>query len=67
MKQLDYGKAYRYAHDEPNAYAAGEHYLPDGMASPGFYRPVERGLEIRIAAKLRELEELNRQAREKLE
>ena len=67
MKQLDYGKAYRYAHDEPNAYAAGESYLPDGMASPGFYRPVERGLEIRIAAKLRELEELNRQAREKLE
>lgn len=67
MKQLDYGKAYRYAHDEPGGFAAGEHYLPDGMANPGFYRPVERGLEIKIAAKLRELEELNRRAREKLE
>ena len=52
MKQLDYGKAYRYAHDEPNAYAAGESYLPDGMSRPGWYRPVPRGLEIRIADKL---------------
>ena len=52
MKQLDYGKAYRYAHDEPNAYAAGESYLPDGMNRPGWYRPVPRGLEIRIADKL---------------
>jgi putative ATPase len=52
MKDLDYGKGYRYAHDEPGGFAAGERYLPDGMAPPGFYRPVERGLEIRIADKL---------------
>ena len=65
--QQSHGKAYRYAHDEAGGFAAGESYLPDGMVHPGFYRPVERGLEIRIAVKLRELEELNRQAREKLE
>jgi putative ATPase len=59
MKQLDYGKGYRYAHDEEQGFAAGERYLPDGMAEPGFYRPVERGLEIRIAEKLRELRRLN--------
>ncbi len=52
MKQLDYGRGDRYAHDEPNAYAAGESYLPDGMSRPGWYRPVPRGLEIRIADKL---------------
>ena len=62
MKQLDYGKGYRYAHDEEGGFAAGERYLPDGMASPGFYRPVERGLEIRIAEKLRRLRELDRQS-----
>jgi putative ATPase len=61
MKQLDYGKGYRYAHDEPDGFAAGENYLPEGMAEPGFYRPVERGLEIRIADKLRELKKLNHQ------
>jgi len=61
MKQLDYGKGYRYAHDEADAFAAGENYLPDGMTEPGFYRPVERGLEIRIADKLRELKKLNNQ------
>ena len=60
MKELDYGKGYRYAHDEEGGFAAGERYLPDGMAAPGFYRPVERGLEIRIAEKLRQLRELNR-------
>lgn len=59
MKQLDYGKGYRYAHDEADGFAAGENYLPEGMAEPGFYRPVERGLEIRIADKLRELKKLN--------
>ncbi|WP_114973869.1 replication-associated recombination protein A [Rhodoferax ferrireducens] len=59
MKELDYGKGYRYAHDEAGGFAAGERYLPDGMASPGFYRPVERGLEIRIADKLRTLKKLN--------
>lgn len=61
MKELDYGKGYRYAHDEDGAFAAGENYLPEGMAAPGFYRPVERGLEIRIADKLRELKSLNDQ------
>ena len=55
MKELDYGKGYRYAHDEEGGFAAGETYLPEGMAEPGFYRPVERGLEIKIAQKLRDL------------
>jgi putative ATPase len=59
MKELDYGKGYRYAHDEEGGFAAGERYLPDGMAAPNFYRPVERGLEIRIAEKLRQLRALN--------
>ncbi len=59
MKDLDYGKGYRYAHDEEGGFAAGESYLPDGMTTPGFYRPVERGLEIRIAEKLRQLRQLN--------
>ena len=59
MKDLDYGKGYRYAHDEEGGFAAGESYLPDGMAAPGFYRPVERGLEIRIAEKMRELQRRN--------
>ena len=59
MKELDYGKGYRYAHDEEGGFAAGETYLPDGMTTPGFYRPVERGLEIRIAEKLRQLRQLN--------
>jgi putative ATPase len=61
MKELDHGKGYRYAHDEAGGFAAGENYLPDGMDAPGFYRPVERGLEIRIADKLRELKKLNNQ------
>jgi putative ATPase len=61
MKELDYGKGYRYAHDEAHGVAAGESYLPEGMAEPGFYQPVERGLEIRIADKLRELRKLNNQ------
>ena len=55
MKQLDCGKGYRYAHDEAGGFAAGENYLPEGMPEPGFYQPVERGLEIKIAQKLREL------------
>jgi putative ATPase len=59
MKQLDYGKGYRYAHDEEGGFAAGENYLPEGMEAPGFYQPVERGLEIKIAQKLRELRERN--------
>lgn len=55
MKELGYGHAYRYAHDEPNAYAAGETYLPDGMDEPGWYQPVPRGLEIKIGDKLNQL------------
>lgn len=52
MKQLDYGKNYRYAHDEPDAYAAGEKYFPDGMQPRTYYRPVPRGLEIKIGEAL---------------
>ncbi|MDM0043485.1 replication-associated recombination protein A [Variovorax dokdonensis] len=62
MKQLDYGKGYRYAHDEEGGFAAGENYLPEGMEPPGFYQPVDRGLELRIAEKLRELRRLNDEA-----
>ena len=60
MKDLGYGKEYRYAHDEEGGFAAGETYFPEGMRPQEFYRPVERGLEIRIAEKLRELRSLNR-------
>lgn len=59
MKDLGYGKEYRYAHDEEGGFAAGETYFPEGMRPQQFYRPVERGLEIRIADKLRELRALN--------
>ena len=59
MKELDYGKGYRYAHDEDGGFAAGERYLPDGMAAPGFYQPVRRGLEIKIADKLEQLRQRN--------
>ncbi len=59
MKALDYGKGYRYAHDEEGGFAAGERYLPEGLQGQRFYEPVERGLEIRIAEKLRELRRLN--------
>jgi putative ATPase len=52
MKQLGYGKLYRYAHDEPNAYAAGETYLPEGLENQRWYEPTPRGLEIKIAEKL---------------
>lgn len=55
MKELGHGKAYRYAHDEPNAYAAGETYLPDGMKEPGWYQPTPRGQEIKIGEKLAQL------------
>jgi putative ATPase len=60
MKTLDYGKGYRYAHDEEGGFAAGETYLPDGMPAPDFYRPVDRGLEIKIAEKMNNLRKLNR-------
>jgi len=65
MKDLDYGKDYRYAHDEAGAYAAGESYFPEGMPVVDWYRPVERGLEIRIGEKLAQLRELDRRARER--
>ncbi|NNG13359.1 MAG: replication-associated recombination protein A, partial [Halobacteria archaeon] len=63
MKELGYGKAYRYAHDEPEAYVAGENYFPEDMPKPHYYRPVARGLEIRIAEKLAHLRELDRKQR----
>jgi putative ATPase len=59
MKELDYGKGYRYAHDEEGGFAAGESYLPEGMEPPGFYAPVPRGLEIKIGQKLDELRARN--------
>jgi len=62
MKGLDYGRGYRYAHDEEGGFAAGESYWPDDVAAPQFYAPVERGLEIRISEKLRELRRLNEAA-----
>jgi len=63
MKDLDYGRDYRYAHDEEGGFAAGENYFPEGMRAPEFYRPVERGLEIRIGQKLAELRALNARAK----
>ena len=62
MKNLGYGKAYRYAHDEPGAYAAGESYLPEGMERPEWYRPTPRGMEGRIAEKLAQLRALDEAA-----
>lgn len=62
MKEFGYGKAYRYAHDEPEAYAAGESYLPEGMAEPHWYVPTPRGLEGQIGQKLDHLRELDRKA-----
>ncbi len=66
MKQLDYGKDYRYAHDEDNGYAAGENYFPDGMPEVSFYQPTERGLEAKIAEKLAHLRELDEKAKKKM-
>ncbi len=65
MKQLGYGKLYRYAHDEPEAYAAGETYLPEGLGEPGWYQPTPRGLEGKIAEKLAYLRRLDAEARSK--
>ena len=64
MKQLDYGKEYRYAHDEAGAYAAGERYLPDDMPEVNFYQPTDRGLEAKISEKLAHLRELDAAARD---
>ncbi len=63
MKELGYGKLYRYAHDEPDAYAAGETYLPEGLGDPQWYQPVPRGLEIKIADKLAYLRQLDADVR----
>jgi putative ATPase len=57
MKELDYGKHYRYAHDEPNAYAAGENYFPEALKNRSYYKPVHRGLELKIAEKMAMLRE----------
>ena len=65
MKQLDYGKGYRYAHDEAGGYAAGENYFPDGMPDVSFYQPTEHGLEAKIADKLAHLRELDKAAKTK--
>ncbi len=59
MKQLDYGRNYRYAHDEEGGYAAGENYFPEGMPEVSFYQPTDRGLESKIAEKLQRLRELD--------
>lgn len=64
MKDLSYGAQYRYAHSEENAFAAGENYWPVGMKPTEFYKPVERGLEIKIAEKMRWLKEQNEKASE---
>jgi putative ATPase len=63
MKSMDYGKEYRYAHSEPNAYAAGENYFPEEIANSQYYFPVDRGLELKIQEKLNHLRELDKQSR----
>ncbi len=62
MKELGYGREYRYAHDEPEAYAAGENYFPEEIGEQHYYDPVPRGLEIKIAEKLAHLRELDKKA-----
>lgn len=62
MKQLDYGAEYRYAHDEPDAFAAGENYFPEELQHTRLYHPVNRGLEAKIAQKLHHLQQLNEAA-----
>jgi putative ATPase len=65
MKNLGYGKDYRYAHDEDEGYAAGESYLPDGMPPQRWYQPTGRGLEGKIREKLDHLRSLDDEARKK--
>lgn len=65
MKELGYGKLYRYAHDEPHAYAAGETYLPEGLPQQSWYHPVARGMEIKISEKLAFLKQLDNEALKK--
>jgi putative ATPase len=66
MKELGHGKEYRYAHDEPHAYAAGESYLPEGMPDPHWYEPVERGLETQIKEKMAFLRQLDEASKKEL-
>ncbi len=66
MKELDYGKDYRYVHNEENGYAAGENYFPNGMADVSFYEPTDRGLEAKISEKLAHLRELDEKAKNKM-
>ncbi len=63
MKDLGYGRDYRYAHDEPDAYAAGENYFPEGMKKPEFYKPTGQGLEARIREHLERLRQLDAEAK----
>ncbi len=63
MKELGYGKRYRYAHDEPEGYAAGEIYFPEELEPRRYYRPVARGLELKIAEKLKHLRELDEKSK----
>ena len=65
MKNLGYGKDYRYAHDEPDAYAAGESYFPTGMDKVDFYQPSPRGLEAKIAERLAQLRQLDTEKNQK--
>ena len=65
MKSMEYGAEYRYAHDEPGAYAAGENYLPEDIAQTQYYQPVERGLELKIQEKLAHLRDLDKQSKKK--
>jgi len=65
MKELGFGSEYRYAHDEPEAYAAGENYFPEGIAAPGWYQPTPRGLEQKIADKLSRLRQLDAAAKKR--
>ena len=65
MKELGHGRDYRYAHDEPDAYAAGENYFPEGMKNPEFYRPTDRGLEAKIREHLERLRQLDAEGMKK--
>jgi putative ATPase len=64
MKELGYGEAYRYAHDEERGFAAGENYFPEDMPARKYYHPVPRGLEIKIGEKLAEMARRNEQSKE---
>jgi putative ATPase len=65
MKELGYGKAYRYAHDEPEGYAAGETYFPEETGERHYYHPVARGLELKIAERLEYFRELDKKAKKR--